>query len=201
MDILLSTAYLPSISYFSYLVSSETLFVEQHENYAKQTYRNRCYILTANGIMPLVIPTERKHGEKIKIRDVRIDYSTGWQTSHWRAMIAAYRSSPFFEYYIEDFLPFYTQRESFLFDLNLKLLEKTVELSGIEKKIILTEKYMPVVDDNIEDRRNISPKTTKNKEFKPYCQVFGKKFGFSSDLSIFDLLCNEGNNALSILMK
>ncbi|MDR0384938.1 MAG: WbqC family protein [Prevotellaceae bacterium] len=196
--ITVSTAYLPNVQYFSKLLHGNVV-IEQHENYLKQTYRNRCEILTANGVIPLTIPIRRDR-TKIKIRDVRIDYSNDWQRLHWKTINTAYRSSPFFMYYTNDLLPFYRTKEEFLFDFNCKMLDKLIELTGVKTNISFSECY----SHNCErDYRSLI--TPKNKpcdpEFSPvpYYQVFGIKFGFQPNLSILDLLCNEGNNSYSII--
>ncbi|MDR1129498.1 MAG: WbqC family protein [Prevotellaceae bacterium] len=197
-SIALSTAYLPNIRYFSKLLHGEAV-IEQHENYLKQTFRNRCEILTAGGIMSLTVPVKHT-GSKIPIRDIRIDYADNWQRLHWRTINAAYRSSPFFMYYEDDFLPFFTKREEFLFDFNCKMLDMLIELTGLKTTIKLSDSYLQNCD--MDFRYLISPKNkTADPDFSPvpYWQVFSSKFGFQPNLSILDLLCNEGNNSYSII--
>jgi hypothetical protein len=192
---ILPVAYMPDIPYFVRLMQGNVA-VEQHENYVKQTCRNRCTILTANGIMPLIIPVQHT-AAKIKIRDVRIDYATAWQTVHWRALTAAYRSSPFFEYYIDDLQPFYRQQTPFLFDFNCRLTAKLAELVGFKLQLNLSESYLADYEYDYRKR------TTQDGGFKivPYYQVFSNKFDFQPRLSIIDLLCNEGNNAFDVLKQ
>jgi hypothetical protein len=198
--IILSTAYLPNVQYFTKLLHG-TVALEQHENYLKQTYRNRCEILTANGVMSLSIPV--KHcAPKIKIRDVRIDYTDDWQKIHRRTIISAYGSSPFFEYYADDLLPFYEKKEEFLFDFNRNLLNTLLELTSIRADICLSGSYTHDYDRDY--RTSINPKTKLNDPcftVVPYYQVFGSKFAFQPNLSILDLLCSEGNNTYSILKQ
>jgi hypothetical protein len=197
--IILSTAYLPNVQYFSKLLCGD-IVVEQHENYLKQTFRNRCEILTANGIMSLTIPIKHS-AAKIKIREVEIDYTDNWQRLHWRTINTAYRSSPFFVYYADDFLPFYEKKEKFLFDFNCKMLDKLIELAGLKTKITLSHSYLHEYGD-IDCRNLIVPKNKpEDPKFSPvpYYQVFSGKFGFQPNLSILDLLCNEGNNSYSII--
>ncbi|MDR1583977.1 MAG: WbqC family protein [Prevotellaceae bacterium] len=197
--IIVSTAYLPNVQYFSKLLYGETIIIEQHENYLKQTYRNRCEILTTNGIMALTVPVKHS-GAKIKIRDIQIDYSENWQRLHWRTINTAYRSSPFFVYYADDFMPFYNKEEKFLFDLNCKMFDKLIGLIGLKTKITLSNSYCHDYDKDY--RSSITPKNkSEDPEFFPvsYYQVFGDKFGFQPSLSILDLLCNEGNNSYFII--
>ncbi|MDR0726291.1 MAG: WbqC family protein [Prevotellaceae bacterium] len=200
-QIILSTAYLPNVQYFSKLLC-EDIIIEQHENYPKQTFRNRCEILSANGIISLTIPIKHS-ANKIKIRDVEIDYTDNWQRLHWRTINTAYRSSPFFVYYADDFLPFYEKKEKFLFDFNCKMLDKLIELIGIKTQITLSSNYLHNEGTGTIDCRNtITPKNKpEDPEFfpSPYYQVFSGKFGFQPNLSILDLLCNEGNNSYSII--
>ena len=206
-EIYLSTAYLGNIQYFSKFIAAEKVYTEQHENYTKQSFRNRCEILTANGKLALVIPVEHSNGKKIAIRDVRISYAQTWQKQHWRAFVAAYNSSPFFEYYSDYLIGFFERKEEFLFDFNIKITEKIIELLDINKQIYFTGEYKKF-DENFEFdyRQNISPKAQvaeSDQMFSPqkYYQVFAQKFGFVPNLSIIDLLFNEGTNAKEELKK
>ncbi|MDR2064622.1 MAG: WbqC family protein [Prevotellaceae bacterium] len=206
-EIYLSTAYFGNIQYFSKFIAAKKIYIEQYENYIKQSFRNRCEILTANGKLSLVIPVERNAGNKILIKDVRISYSQSWQRSHWRALETAYNSSPFFEYYRSDLNIFFERKEIFLFDFNTKITNKILELMEINRQIFFTEKYKTFNDDFMFDcRGSISPKSQQIKEdvmFTPekYYQVFAQKFGFTANLSILDLLFNEGTNAKDELAK
>ncbi|MDR1055350.1 MAG: WbqC family protein [Prevotellaceae bacterium] len=204
-EVYLSAAYLPNIQYFTKLLAARKVYIEQHENYVKQSYRTRCDIYSANGVMQLNIPVERQRGEKIPIKDVRIDYKRNWQHVHWQSIVSAYRSSPFFEYYTGDLQPFYKREETFLFDFNVKLMEKMLELAGIKANISFTGEYIrqPAYPE-FDYRLSISPKprlqrTDSYFKMVDYYQIFRGKYGFMSNLSILDLLCNEGNNTVSIL--
>ncbi len=192
------------MQYFCKLACAEQTFVEAHEHYLKQTYRTRCNILTGHGTLALSVPVEKVHGEKMLIRDVRVDYSMPWQRVHSRALVTAYNSSPFFMYYADEILPLFEQRETFLFDLNLKITRLLCDILGIRTKILTTERYEFFENNPRDFRLSISPKSGQqkaDKEFYPqeYFQVFAHKFGFTPNLSILDLLFNEGPEALSIL--
>ena len=195
-----STAYLPPVSYFAALLNAENVWLEACENYVKQSYRNRCRIATANGVETLSIPVESNSGRKNPIRDVRISSHGNWQQTHWRAISSAYMNSPFFEYYQDDFRPFYENKWTFLWDYNFELLTLILQLLNENPKIILTEKYKEPTEDNIDFRDKIHPKKETISHIKPYYQVFENKFGFLPDLSIIDLLSNMGNEAALILM-
>jgi hypothetical protein len=194
------------------MTGAATLVLEQHEHYVKQTYRNRCLIYSANGILPLTVPVAKTPGVKMPIRDVRIDYSEPWQRAHWRAIEAAYRSSAFFAYYADDFRPFYERKEKFLFDLNEQILRLTLDLAGLNVAITYTGKFeagdltsVTSHDKCIDARYRITPKLlfSDDKKFKPhhYYQVFLSRNSFAANLSILDLLCNEGNNSLAVLQE
>jgi hypothetical protein len=209
---LLTTAYWPPVQAFCKMVGVDTLVLEQHEHYVKQTYRNRCLIYSANGILPLTVPVMKTPGVKMPIREVRIDYSEPWQRSHWRAIEAAYRSSAFFAYYADDFRQFYERKEKFLFDLNEQILRLALDLAGLKMTIAHTAKFeaenltsATAQDACSDERYRITPKLpfSADKKFKPqhYYQVFSPRNGFAANLSVLDLLCNEGNNSLAILQQ
>ena len=200
---LLPTAYFAPVQYYTKIVGQQLIYLEQHENYQKQTYRNRCVIYAANGPTALVIPVVKMQGRKMSIRDARIDYATPWQRVHWKAIVSAYRSSAFFDYYEDDFRPFYEKKEHFLFDFNEQLLRLVLELIGLNPQIAYTDKFTPADANTPDWRQLISPKVnvTADVKFKPqsYYRVFAPDKGFTANLSILDLLCNEGNNSLSVL--
>jgi hypothetical protein len=202
-SILLSTAYFAPIQYYSEFLKSEKVHIEQFENFIKQTYRNRCVVLGGNGPIQLIVPVVKGRGPKILIKDLKISYDTDWQRNHWRTIFSAYSSSPFFEYYKDDIQPFFETKHQFLLDFNLKIHEIICELLEIDNNAILTDDFEKVSEGTINLRESISPKIKMQNElhFQPveYTQVFSDKLGFVSNLSILDLLFNEGPNGYSIL--
>ena len=203
-SILLSTAYFAPIRYYSKLTSYPEIYIEQHENFVKQTYRNRTVILGANGPISLIVPVEKGRAQKIKIKDLRIAYDEEWQRNHWRTIFSAYNSSPFFEYYADDIEPFFQKKHGFLFDFNQQITETILEALDIETNFILTDDFEQIPDNCLNFREQISPKLhliQPDPHFiaQPYTQVFSEKFGFISDLSILDLLFNEGPSSGEIL--
>lgn len=195
---LFSTAYLAPVEYFQYLKTAGKVCIEQHEYYQKQTYRSRCRIATTNGIMDLSIPVEKRN--HTLIRDIRISEHSDWQTQHWRSIEAAYNSSPFFEYYADDFRPFFEKKWLFLWDFNMELHHKTLELLDIETEILLTETYKPQTGEETLDLREIiHPKKEASIPLKSYYQVFATKFGFIPNMSIIDLLFNMGNESQLVI--
>lgn len=204
--VLLSTAYFPPIDYFVAMAASSEAVVEGCENYQKQSYRNRCSIFASDGILNLTIPVV-KVPPHTSIREMKIDYFYPWLLQHKRAIISAYRNSPFFEYYQDDIFAILDAKETFLFDLNMKLTELLCSLCGFKANISISNDYCPkgqTSEDVLDLRGEIHPKRespifTPEKNLKPYYQVFSDKWGFKSNLSILDLLFNEGPNAISFL--
>lgn len=204
--ILLSTAYFAPIRYFSKLAAYPEIHIEQHENFVKQTYRNRTVILGANGPISLIVPVEKGRQQKIKIKDLRIAYDEEWQRNHWRTIFSAYNSSPFFEYYSDDVEMFFRKKYEFLFDFNQKITETILEIMEITVNLNLTEDFEQIPENCLNFREQISPKThliNPDPCFvaEPYTQVFAEKFGFVPDLSILDLLFNEGPSTVELLEK
>jgi len=200
--VLLSTAYLGPIQYYSKLLRYKDVYVEINDNFVKQTYRNRCKIYGANGIVQLSIPV-KKSAPKTKVKDLQIDYATNWQKIHWKSIESAYRSSPFFEFYADYFIPFYKTRYHYLIEFNSLLQELVLENLGINKLVKYTQEYSTVeIADTDDFRELIHPKrNTQDNDFigLRYNQVFIEKYGFKNNLSIIDLIFNEGPNAINIL--
>lgn len=203
---LLSTAYLGPVQYYSKLLRYPEIIIEQHENYPKQTYRNRCRILGGNGVLTLSIPVDKGPELKVKTKDVRIAYAEDWQRLHWRTIVSAYNNSPFFPYYEDEFAPFYHEKRwKYLIDFNLEIQEKVMELLELDSNINLSSEYRKETTSNIIDLREvIHPKRQKKRpdpHFHPesYTQVFEEKFDFQPNLSIIDLFFNEGPESVSIL--
>ena len=203
--ILLSTAYFAPIMYFSKLAVYPEIYIEQHENFVKQTYRNRTIILGANGPIPLIVPVEKGRGQKISIKNLQIAYDEEWQRNQWRTIFSAYNSSPFFEYYADDIETFFRKKYKFLFDFNQQITKTILEILEISVDLNLTEDFEKVPENCLNFREQISPKThlvDPDPHFaaQPYTQVFSEKFGFVPDLSILDLLFNEGPSAHAVLL-
>lgn len=196
-----STAYLPPVSWFASMINSKMILLEANEHFIKQSYRNRCHIAGANGMETLSIPIESNSGKKYAIRDVRLSDHGNWQQAHWRALQSAYNSSPFFEYYADDFAPFYEKKCSFLWDYNWELLTLIFELLDMQPEIQFTENYRLEYNDKADFREIIHPKKESVTAAKTYYQVFAPKLGFKADLSIVDLLFNMGNEAILTLKR
>ena len=207
-NVLLSSAYLAPIQYFTKLIGYNEVQIETCESYLKQTYRNRTIILTANGPIQLSLPVKDGPGAKGPIRDIELSYDHQWQQIHWRGISSAYNNSPFFEYYADDLAPyFHEKRWKYLFDFNLEIQMSVFGCLDIKKELKFTDDYLAVekVPETIHDLRYlIHPKPQKRGDdphFSPvaYTQVFNEKFGFVPNLSILDLLFNEGPEAVGNL--
>lgn len=202
---ILTSAYLPCIQFFSKLIAYSQIDIEQFEHFNKQSYRNRCKILGANGVMTLNIPVAKARNRKVLMKDVKIAYDTPWQQQHWRSIVSAYNSSPFFEYYADVLAPFYEERFDFLLDFNQQLLQTIIDEIELDTTVDLTTDYRHDYPEDIIDFRNkIHPKKqhqVPDASFisKEYTQVFSHKMEFQSNLSIIDLLFNKGPEAYSFL--
>jgi hypothetical protein len=190
--ILISTAYLPPVEYFSLIYSADEVLVEREENYLKQTYRNRCYLLSANGKQTLTVPVYLGSIHKTALKNIRIDYSKRWQQVHLRAMSTSYKASPFFEFYFEDIERTILKNHEFLIDLNSGLTEVILKILGIKTSIAYTGTFIPLGTVDYDFRYKITPKLQSEFTIKEYSQVFNFSSGFVSGLSILDLLFNMG---------
>ncbi|MDR0542169.1 MAG: WbqC family protein [Dysgonamonadaceae bacterium] len=201
MTVFLSTAYLAPVEYYRMLANARQIIIETADNYVKQTYRNRCIIASANGLQTLSIPIIKPETPKCLTRDIRMADHGEWRHLHWNAIVSAYNSSPFFEYYADDFRPFYEKKIEFLFDFNEQLRELVCSLLDICPTILYSTEYLFVPQpDEWDLREAIHPKKNPvTQDFKPYYQVFEQKYGFQANLSIIDLLFTMGPEAIFTL--
>lgn len=205
--ILLSTAYLPNIQYFSKLLSIDKVYIEVHDTYQKQSYRNRTTIYGANGLLDLVIPVKRPNGNNSLTKDVLIDYDMPWNETHWKALVSAYKRSPFFEIFEEEIKPLYKRKFTYLLEWNFHVLDRIMTMIGQNIPYRKTESFNTEVNPFTCDyRESIHPKTRMQKpdpffSHLSYFQVFAEKHGFKKNLSFIDLLFNEGPQATYICRK
>jgi len=187
---------------FVVLANAERIIFELEDNYQKQTYRNRYMIYGANGKQVLTVPVIHSHkGVKRKTKDVKIDHRTDWHKLHVRSLQSAYRSSPFYEFYEDEILPVFFKKQKYLIDLNLDAFEVVCEALQAEFKFEKTKEYQ-IKTKNEEDYRSLAiAKTKQIFLLQKYTQVFDDKYGFLPNLSILDLIFNEGPNALMYLEK
>jgi hypothetical protein len=178
---------------------ADEVIIEVEDNYQKQTYRNRAHIAHTNGLLLLNVPIKHsKDGTRQKTKDVFTENSFPWQSQHWKSLQTAYRTSPFFEFYEDELEPLFTKPVKKLLDHNLEIYSVISELIGLEAKTSQTEHYE--VNSDLRDMRSlVVAKSEKPQDFRPYSQVFQNNHGFLSNLSILDLLFNEGPNTLQYL--
>jgi hypothetical protein len=197
---ILSTAYLGPVQYYSKLKTYEDCVIEHFEHFPKQTFRSRCDVYSPNGILTLSIPLVKRN-QRQPVKDVKIAYEYDWQKLHWRSLESCYRRSPFFEYYEDDLFPFYHDiKPEFLIDLNELLQSKILELLKLKPNISFSTEYHKTYENAIDYRDIISPKneliTDPSFQQERYWQVFEPRHGFIPNLSIVDLLFNQGSKAL-----
>lgn len=201
--ILLSTAYFAPVHFYSRFIYHSKVYVEQFEHFNKQTFRNRCIISGGNGLISLVVPVVKGRGPKIQIKELKIAYDMNWQRNQWQTIVSAYNSSPYFEYYQDELFPFFEKKYKYLLDFNLQIHKTVCDFLEIKNTATPTNDFEEVPEGTLNFREIISPKNKTNIDaaFHPmeYTQVFTEKFGFSPNLSILDLLFNEGPNAFTIL--
>jgi len=199
-NILLYPSYFSSISHFITMAQAETITFEMEDNFQKQTNRNRMYIYSPNGIQLLNIPV--KHSKEIhqKTKDVRIENDFDWQKQHFKSLDAAYRSSPFFEYFEDDIRPIFEKKYDFLMDLNLETIAFVSNCLRMNLNYQETTEYFHLATD-FKDYRSLVNGKKEVTIVESYTQVFDNKHGFINNLSILDLLFNEGRYALDYLKK
>lgn len=201
--VLIETQYLPSIPFFTSLIGKDKLILEAEEFFQKQTYRNRCHILSSQKAEVLTVPVVGAN-KKIKIKDMRIDPEQNWSIKHWRSIQTCYGKSPFFEFFADEFSSVYQKKYQFLWDINLDLLTICLKILKINIELTESVNFEKSLHSNIVDARSlIIPKNTDLSEpfFKavPYNQSFGSNF--EARLSVIDLLMNEGTNAKNVIQQ
>ncbi|MBR9921617.1 MAG: WbqC family protein [Bacteroidetes bacterium] len=200
MSVLLEACYLPPVSWFSAAKTHGPLIIEQHENYNKGSYRNRCHLAGSHGLIRLSIPLLKGKHRQMPIREVEIDYREGWVRQHWRSIQSAYGKSPFFEFYMDELKEIYDSPPAGLFDWNMSLINWLFVQLSLNVDVQLSTDFVKDPDGVLDLRDSIRPGKSKgNNKWettpKPYPQVFQDRFGFIPDLSILDLLFCQGPQA------
>ncbi|GAA4238924.1 WbqC family protein [Postechiella marina] len=199
MSIIIHPTYFSSIATFVAIAQANEVTFEVDDNFLKQTYRNRAYIYGANGKLTLNIPVIYSQKNRQKYRDVKIFNEEKWQILHWKSLLSAYKTSPFFEYYEDELHPLFHQKANYILDFNFKCFEVLSNCLQLEINSKKTETYYKTVDTKTDYRYLVQAKKEQAQNFEPYTQVFGNKHGYIDNLSILDLLFNEGPNALNYL--
>lgn len=197
MEALLHPSYFPSISHFAVLAQADKIVFEIEDNFQKQTNRNRMYIYSPNGMQLLNIPIKHSKENHQKTKDIQLETAFDWQKQHFKSLEAAYRNSPFFEFFEDDLRPIFEKKHTFLMDLNLQTMEIVSKCLGLKFDYTLSEEYFQKPPQK--DFRALIDGKKDAYQFEPYPQVFEEKFNFINNLSILDLLFNEGRHALNYL--
>ena len=195
---LLYPGYLGSIAHYAVVAQSDAIVFETASNFIKQSYLTRCYIATANGKQALSIPVLHAKGKQL-LKDVQIDYRNNWQQTHLRSIQTAYRSSPFYEFYEDDLLPLFQKQYKYLLDFNLSTHNIVMECLQLDIPSSKTTEFELTPTLYKDSRFLINAKKENQATFSPYYQIFDDKNGFLKNLSVLDLLCMEGPNAISFL--
>ena len=201
MSILLHPTYFPNIASFVAITSAKQVLFEVEDNFQKQTYRNRAYIYGANGKLALNIPVRYTQKNRQKYKDVKIANDDKWQDHHWKSILSAYRTSPFFEYYEDDLKPLFKEEKEFLYDFNLECIQTIVECIELDFNPEKTTEFVKDYKDGTDYRYLVNAKKEPEFSFSTYIQVFSDKHGFMPNLSILDLLFNEGPNTINYLQS
>lgn len=200
MNLIIHPTYFPSISHFVAMAGADEITFEADDNYQKQTNRNRMYIYSPNGIQLLNIPVKHSRDRHQKTKDIKIEHAFDWQKQHFKSLEAAYRSSPFFEYFEDAMLPIFEKKYDFLYDLNNDSIDIACKCLGFKLQFRTTSEYFHEVPGFV-DLRILANGKKDGAQLESYMQVFAAKFGFINNLSILDLLFNEGRYAADYLKR
>lgn len=204
MSILIHPTYFPSIAHWVVIANhQESLVIEAHDNYQKQTYRNRTYIYSPNGRQLLSVPIRHtKDTGRQRYSEVIIENNFDWKKQHWKSIETAYRTSPYFEFYEDDLEPFFKKKHTTLFEMNLESMELLADCMQLEQFSYELTTIFQSKPSEIEDKRNlVMAKNQRDYPLDPYIQVFDDKHGFLNNLSALDLLFNQGPNTLDYLLN
>lgn len=193
--------YHPPVEYFIRMISHKNdILLEKHEHFPKQTYRNRTTIHSPNGKLDLIVPVVKGANVHTSMKDVRISNEFKWQRQHLMGLQTSYRSSAYFEFYEDDLMPFYEKRWDYLVEYNEAILRFLLQALKLRIDYTFSIEYEPVYDNRDDFRESIHPKKDSPVDFKPYFQVFQERNGFIKNLSILDLLFNQGPQSTKYLI-
>ena len=199
MDILIHPNYFPNIHQFTQIIKADNILFEASDNYQKQTFRNRTYIYGANGKLGLFVPVIHTHNNRELFKDVKISYDSNWMDLHLKSLQSAYRSSPYFEYFEDNFVKLYSEKEKFLVDFNIKCIQLISNLLDLNLNYKISNDYVEKTNDIIDLRGLSNARKEKKIDTPKYIQVFESKHGYLNNLSIVDLIFSEGPNSVSLI--
>ncbi len=196
MNTLFSINYLGSVQYWAHLWAASHPILDPNCFFERQSYRNRCHILASNGVLALSVPVVKPQKNRTTIKDALLSYDTNWRSNHWKSIVSAYRNSPFFEYYADDYEAVYRNRYKFLWDFDMTLMEIVCSQLSIPNRWTIVADYQTATIGDLDLREALHPKRAWQDDASfspaPYYQVFGEKFGFTPNLSVIDLIFNKG---------
>lgn len=195
----ISTAYFPPIIWMAFLHQKKNISIDAKETYPKQTFRNRCQIATANGLMNLSIPVKKPNGNQTISEDIQIEYQENWPLQHWKSIKTAYDSSPFFLYYQDDIEELLKKNYNSLIELNETIIKELTSLMNLDIEVKYTSDFEEIIPNKTDLRFDIHPKKKLQINFPKYYQTFDDKLGFLPNLSILDLLFNLGPESILYL--
>ncbi|MEO8174638.1 MAG: WbqC family protein [Sediminibacterium sp.] len=192
--------YFGTISYIKTLFQYSNIKIEQYESYQKMSFRNRCMVAGSNGVVNLSVPLEKGRGQKELTKDVRISHSTNWQVQHLRTIESCYSRSPFFEYYRDGVRGLLEKKETFLLDMNMRILYWLQNILKFRGEVLLTDTYLKSYPAGTNDLRNtmVPKKYQQEATDLRYTQVFEDRIGFVPNLCILDLLFCCGPGSVSV---
>ena len=199
MTVLLHPSYFPSVLHWAIVAQAEDVQIEIHDNYQKQSFRNRTLIAGPNGLQTLSVPVNFTQNNRRKTSEVEIDNSQRWQDNHKKSLLAGYSNSPFFEFYFDQIEPVFSDSFESIMDLDFATMEVLSKCLGMDKSLILTKSFEKEPQNTFDFRYLTDPRRQPELEFTSYIQVFSEKHGFLPNLSCLDLLFNEGPNSLNYL--
>jgi hypothetical protein len=200
-SILIDCQYFGSINYYKVLFESKYIIFEQYDKHQKTSFKNRCLIPGANGVMGLSVPLEKGRDQKTITKDIKISYRDNWVQQHLKAFESTYNRAPFFEYYRHELRALLDKKPVFLLDLNLDTTAWVSKKMGVGLDISLTERYQPYLGEGIVDARGqFVPRLEINNHTHPYTQVFEERIGYQSNMSILDLLFCNGKTGYNLLL-
>lgn len=195
---LLYPTYFPNVASYLVMTHADSLIFEVQDSYQKQTYRNRCYIYGANGKLGLHIPVHHKQKNRQNTSEILIDNSSRWQSVHWKSLKSAYKASPFFEYYQDELVSLFDTKKNSLLAFNFECIKVINSCLDFDVNYSMSSEFKKETQHK-EYRYLVNARKESEIKINPYMQVFNDKHGFINNLSILDLLFNEGPNAKSYL--
>ncbi len=201
MKLIAATSPFPPIHFFMQCLENESFTIEQYEHYQKGGYRNRFFIVAANGVQRITIPLKKGKNKQQTIKTIEISYEEDWNRQAWQTIVSAYGRAPYFEHYADHIQPFFTKKYTFLWDWNHDILIKIIQLLKVDLQYDFSNEYIDIYDENHTDiRHNMKPNIDIDiQKFKKYPQLFEERHGFIPNLSILDLLFCTGPRAKEFL--